>query len=215
MKLVSINVGLPRAVEWHGERVRTGIFKEPVAGRVAVGRLNLAGDRQADPEVHGGDSKAIYAYANEHYAYWREQLPGVALTWGMFGENFTTDGLLEDEVAIGDRFRIGTAEVEVTQPRLPCFKLGVKFGRDDMSKLFLASGRTGFYLRVVREGEAGAGDAIEPLHGEVNRITVAEITHLYLRRDNGRAKLEQAAQLAALPEGWKRHFRNQLEGHRK
>src|SRR3989337_4582725 len=161
MKIVSVNVGLPREVIWKGKRVTTGILKEPITGRVMMRRLNLDGDRQADLSVHGGPSKAVYAYPIEHYEYWLKQLPGVDLPWGMFGENFTTEGLREDSVNIGDRFRIGSAEVMVTEPRLPCYKLAAKFGRDDIIKRFLHSGRTRFYFAVIREGEVGTGDGIE------------------------------------------------------
>src|SRR6266480_681018 len=150
MKVMSVNVGLPREVEWHGKTVLTSIFKEPVTGRVRVERLNLVGDRQSDLTVHGGVDKAVYAYPSEHYGYWRAELPGVDLPWGMFGENFTTEGLLEEAVYIGDKFRIGETEVMVTEPRMPCYKLGIKFGRADIIKRFLASRRTGFYFAVVR-----------------------------------------------------------------
>ncbi len=161
MKLVSVNTGLPRVVTWHGINVTTGIFKQPVEGRVAVRKLNLDGDRQADLIVHGGEDKAVYCYPVSHYDYWTRELPGLQLPMGMFGENLTADGLLEDSVHIGDRFSIGSAEVIVTQPRLPCYKLGVRFQADDMVKRFLASGRTGFYFAVTREGEVGAGDDIK------------------------------------------------------
>src|SRR5260370_20195642 len=163
MQIISINVGLPREVEWRGRLVETGIFKQPVAGRVRIGRLNVEGDRQADLTVHGGADKAIYVYPSEHYAFWQEELPDIDLPWGTFGENFTTTGLLESDVHIGDRFRAGSSELVVTQPRMPCFKLGIRFGRPDMVKRFLRSGRTGFYLRVEREGDAAAGDAIAPI----------------------------------------------------
>ncbi len=174
-KLVSINVGIPREVVEKGKTVTTGIFKEPVEGRVLLRRLNLDGDKQADLSVHGGVNKAVYAYPFEYYEYWRTVLPYVNLHWGMFGENFTTEGLLDDAVRIGDRFRIGSAEVVVTQPRLPCYKLGIRFGRADMVKRFLASGRTGFYFAVLREGDVGAGDAIELIGREEGSNTVAEI----------------------------------------
>jgi len=167
MKLVSVNVGLPREVTWHGRIVTTGIFKEPVKGRVALRKLNLDGDRQADLTVHGGEHKAVYCYPLAHHEYWRRELPGRALPMGMFGENFTLDdtgpGLLEESVHLGDRFSVGTAEVAVTQPRLPCYKLGIRFGSDDMVKQFLASGRTGFYVMIVREGQVGAGDQMKLL----------------------------------------------------
>jgi len=161
MKLVSVNTGLPREVTWHGRSVITAIHKEPVEGRVALRKLNLDGDRQADLSVHGGQHKAVYCYPHEHYAYWKRELPRRELPLGTFGENFTTDGLLEDSVHLGDQFSIGSAEVIVTQPRLPCYKLGVRFQADDMVKRFLASGRTGFYFAVTREGEVGATDEIK------------------------------------------------------
>jgi MOSC domain-containing protein YiiM len=173
LRLVSINVGRPREVEWQGEMVRTSIFKAPVGGRVRVGRLNIEGDAQADLEVHGGEDKAVYAYPAEHYAFWREQLPGVELPWGVFGENLTVEGLLEERVHVGDRFSAGTAEFQVTDPRMPCYKLALRFNRPDMVKRFLKSGRTGFYLAVLQEGEIGAGDAIKPSGQDQNRISIA------------------------------------------
>jgi MOSC domain-containing protein YiiM len=161
MKVVSLNLGLPQTVQWKGKAVSTGIFKASVSGRIALRPLNFDGDRQADLSVHGGPDKAVYVYPAEHYAYWRRELPDMALPWGMFGENLTTEGLQEeDALQVGDRFRIGSAEVVVTQPRLPCFKLGLRFGRDDIVRRFLASGRTGFYFRVVGEGDVAAGDPI-------------------------------------------------------
>lgn len=211
MKLLSVNVALPREVESAGQTVRTGIFKEPVAGRVRLRRHNLEGDAQGDLAVHGGPKKAVYAYPAEHYAFWREQLPGVDVPWGMFGENFTTAGLREEEVRIGDRFRVGTAEVVVTQPRFPCFKLALKFERADMVKRFLASRRTGFYLSVGQEGEVGAGDAIELLARDRSSLTVADIVQLYASKQKDSALLERAANLAALPAGWRDYFRKQLE----
>jgi len=214
MKLISVNVGLPREVVYKGKTVKTGIFKKPVAGRVQVHRLNLDGDRQADLSVHGGPSKAIYAYPSEHYGYWRQELPGMDLPWGMFGENFTTEGLLEDRVNIGDRFRVGSAEVRVTEPRLPCYKLGVKFGREDIVKRFLQSGRTGFYVAVLQDGEVGAGDGIERIGRDRNNITVPDITRLYVTRNYGHAdveKLQRATQLEALPESWREYFREKLD----
>jgi MOSC domain-containing protein YiiM len=178
-RILSVNVGVPRKVSWNGGEVTTGIFKEPAAGRVILRRLNLDGDRQADLTVHGGVNKAVYVYPSEHYPYWQKQLPGVTLPWGMFGENLTTEGLREEETHIGDRFRIGSALLMVTQPRLPCFKLGLKFGRNDMPKRFLVSQRTGFYLAVVDEGEIGAGDAIELEHRRERTVSVAELVRRY------------------------------------
>jgi MOSC domain-containing protein YiiM len=147
MKVISLNTGLPREVTWHGRSVITGIFKEPVQGRVALRKLNLDGDRQADLSVHGGEHKAVYCYPLEHYNYWKRELPDRELTPGIFGENFTVDGPLEDSVHLGDLFSLGSAKVIVTQPRLPCYKLGIRFESDDMVKRFFVSGRTGFYLQ--------------------------------------------------------------------
>ncbi len=212
MKLLSVNVALPREVEINGQKVLTGIFKEPVAGRVRLRRLNLEGDRQADLEVHGGTYKAVYAYPAEHYDYWRRELHGAELPWGMFGENLTTEGLREEEVRIGDRFRIGTAELVVTQPRLPCYKLGIKFGDMTMVKRFLASRRTGFYLSVAQEGEVGAGDAIELLGRDAASLTVAEVTRLYVSERDGSRLLGRAAELESLPPGWREHFQKMVKG---
>jgi MOSC domain-containing protein YiiM len=214
MKLVSLNVGLPRDVVWHGRTVTTGIYKEPVKGRVALRTLNLDGDRQADLGVHGGEYKAVYCYPVAHYDYWKKELPGRELPMGMFGENFTSDGLSEDSAHLGDRFSVGSAEVVVTQPRLPCYKLGVRFGSDDMVRRFLASGRTGFYLAVTREGEVGAGDEIKLISRDENAVPVPEITRLYIakRYDSEDVKsLRRALQVTALPESWKKYFRERLE----
>src|SRR5438067_7079192 len=174
MQVISVNVGLPREVEWRNEIVRTSIFKAPVTGRVRVARLNIAGDRQSDLTVHGGVNKAIYVYPSEHYEFWRKELPDSELPWGAFGENLTTTGLAEDDVRIGDRFAIGSAEFVVTQPRMPCFKLTIRFRRADMIKRFYRSGRSGFYLAVTKEGEIGAGDAIALLSRDADAITIAE-----------------------------------------
>jgi MOSC domain-containing protein YiiM len=182
MKLVSLNVGLPRDVLWHGRTVTTGIYKEPVKGRVRLRTLNLDGDRQADLTVHGGQHKAVYCYPIAHYDYWKKELPGRDLPLAIFGENFTIDGLLENSVHLGDQFLVGSAEVVVTQPRLPCYKLGVRFNSDDMVKRFLASGRSGFYLAVTREGEVGAGDEIKPIAQDPNAVPVSEITRLYIAK---------------------------------
>ncbi|MCI0370875.1 MAG: MOSC domain-containing protein [candidate division NC10 bacterium] len=210
MRVVSVNVGLPREVHWKGKRATTAIFKEPVAGRVVVRTLNLDGDRQADLSVHGGPSKALYLYPVEHYAYWRRELPEMTLPWGMFGENLTTEGLLEDAANIGDRFRVGSAEVLVTEPRLPCFKLGIRFGRNDIIKRFLASGRTGFYAAVLKEGDVAAGDAIERLGRDPNNVAVPDITRLYVSEKGNRELLRRALRVEALPEGWREYFREEL-----
>lgn len=175
MKVLSTNVGAPRDVEWRGKTVRTSIFKTPAPGRVRVTVLNLAGDEQSDLSVHGGVDKAVYAYPSEHYAFWRKELPGMEFPWGAFGENLTTEGLLEEKVHIGDRFRAGTAEFVVTQPRMPCFKLAIRFNRPDMVKRFLRSGRSGFYLAVLREGDIAAGDPIELVAKDAHQVSVADV----------------------------------------
>lgn len=214
MKVVSLNVGLPREVMWHGKSVTSGIFKFPVEGRVALRTLNLDGDRQADLAVHGGVYKAVYCYPVEHYDYWRKQLAGRELPLGMFGENLTIAGVLEDSVCLGDRFSIGSAEVVVTQPRLPCYKLGVRFQADDMVKRFMVSGRTGFYLAVTHEGEVGADDEITMIARDPHAVPVSEITRLYIAKrfgDDDLPSLQRALQVEALPEGWKAYFRERLE----
>lgn len=214
MKLVSVNTGLPRDVTWHGRIVTTGIFKQPVAGRIALRKLNLDGDRQADLSVHGGQDKAVYCYPITHYDYWKRELPGRELPLAMFGENFTTDGVLEDDVHLGDRFSVGSAEVVVTQPRLPCYKLGVRFQLDDMVRRFLASGRTGFYLAVTREGEVSAGDEIKVLARDPNTVPVSDITRLYIAKrygDDDVTAAQRALRVAALPESWKQYFRERLQ----
>jgi MOSC domain-containing protein YiiM len=216
----AICVGGPREVEWRGDVVTTSIFKAPVTGRVRVNRLNIVGDQQSDLTVHGGANKAVYVYPSEHYPYWREQLPGFPLPWGAFGENFTSDGLLETGINVGDRLRIGSAEFVVTQPRMPCFKLGIRFDRADMVKLFLKSGRSGFYLKVVEEGEVDAGDAVTLTardergvsvadHDE-HRVSVADIVTLYTAPQVSEDLLRRAIDLPALPHGWRERFRQRL-----
>jgi MOSC domain-containing protein YiiM len=210
VRVVSVNAGLPREVVSHGRTVVTSIWKRPVSGRVRVGRLNVAGDQQSDLTVHGGPEKAVYAYPSEHYEYWSSELPGTDLPWGAFGENFTTEGLLEKTLAIGDRLRVGSAEFLVTQPRMPCFKLGIRFSRDDMVKRFLESGRSGFYLAVLREGEVGAGDPIELTQREAHGVTVADIVALHRADAADEALLRRAVAVRALPEAWRAHFRKRL-----
>lgn len=209
-KVISVNVGLPRTVAWRGREVTTGIFKEPVQGKVALRRLNLEGDRQADLSVHGGPDMAVYAYPSEHYSYWRKELPGMELPWGMFGENFSTEGLLEGETNIGDRFRMGSAELQVTQPRMPCYKLGLKFGRDDIVKRFLASRRTGFYFRVLKEGQVEAGDAIELVSGDESKVSVADIVRLYVKEDTNPQLLKRVLELEPLAPSWRAYFQKKL-----
>lgn len=210
MKLISVNVGLPRDVAWLGKVVRTSIWKSPVEGRVRVSTLNLDGDQQSDLSVHGGAEKAVYAYPSEHYSYWRGQLSGVELPWGVFGENFTTEGLLEGGLQIGDRLRVGSAEFTVTQPRMPCFKLGIRFGSPEMVKLFLQSQRSGFYLSVRREGEVGAGDSIEHTESRESGVTITDIVDLYVSDSENQELLKRASALPALPEGWREYFRKRL-----
>lgn len=219
MKLVSLNCGLPREVLWHGQSVTTSIFKEPVHARVALRTLNLDGDRQSDLTVHGGKYKAVYCYPIEYYGYWQTELPEHSLPYGCFGENFSVDGfvgeaLAEDSIHVGDRLAVGSAEVIVTQPRLPCYKLGIRFGSDDMVKRFLQSRRTGFYLAVTREGKVGAGDGLMLLSRDPESLPVSEITRLYLAREYGSEDVRQvrrAIEMEALPESWRSYFREKLD----
>lgn len=212
MKILSVNVGFPREVLFRGEVVTTGIFKERVEGRVRLRKLNLDGDKQADLTVHGGPDKAIYAYPSEHYEYWRQQFPSTPLPYGMFGENLTTEGLMEDVVNIGDQFQIGnSAKVIATQPRMPCYKLGVKFGRMDIIKRFLASGRPGIYFKVLREGEIGPADEIQLIRKEKNNVTVKDIVRLYVDDRRDIETMQRAVRIKALPEGWRDHFRQQIK----
>ena len=203
MKIISVNVGLPREVVWHGTSVSTGIFKDPVDGAVMIRRLNLDGDRQADLTVHGGAEKAVYGYPAEHYEYWRRELPEEEFGWGKFGENLTTTGLFEDKLCIGDRLRAGSAVLEVTQPRLPCYKLALKFDRDDMIKRFLRSRRSGFYFSVAEEGEVGASSEIEIVSRDPNRVTVSDISQLFFNKETDQELLQRALQVRALPQAWK------------
>lgn len=211
MRIVSINVSGPRKVEWKKRTVETGIFKEPVEGRVAVRTLNIDGDKQADLSVHGGPSKAVYAYPSEHYPYWQRELSlDDTPPWGMFGENLTTEGL-DEKVHIGDRFTIGTATLQVSEPRIPCYKLAVRFDRADIVRLFLASGRSGFYFRVLEEGEIEAGDEIEPVFQDPDGVTVGDIVRLHTTEKDNEALMRRAASSAALGESWRGYFEHRLE----
>lgn len=210
MNLLSINVGLPREIQWQGKVVRTSIFKSPVSGDVRVSKLNLEGDQQSDLSVHGGVHKAVYAYPSEHYEFWRKEVPDADLRWGAFGENLTTQGMLEDEFRIGDRLRIGSAEFLITQPRMPCFKLGIRFGRPDIVKRFLRSGRSGFYLAVLEEGQIAAGGSIKVLTRDEHGVTVANIVNLYQADATNQELLRRASDLPALPADWRDHFRKRL-----
>lgn len=209
-RVVSVNVGLPRHVSWQGRELWTGIFKEPVTGAVQIRRHQMAGDGQADLSVHGGPWKAVYAYPEEHYAFWAEELAESDLAWGHFGENLTLEGLREDDVRIGDRFRMGSAELVVTQPRTPCVKLAARFGRADMVKRFEQSGRSGFYLAVAEEGELEAGAPVERLASDASSMTVAEVLRLARTRQPDPALLHRALELPALSPEWRESFRKRL-----
>jgi MOSC domain-containing protein YiiM len=210
MKLIAVSVGLPREVSWRGKTVETSIWKSPVEGRVRVRAMNLEGDRQSDLSVHGGADKAVYVYPSEHYDFWRAELAGADLDWGAFGENLTSEGLLEDQVRIGDRLRIGSAEFVVTQPRMPCFKLGIRFGRADVVKRFLRSKRSGFYLSVAREGQVAAGDPIEPLARDEHGLTVTDVVNLYTLDAENEDLLRRASEHPLLPQSWRDYFREKL-----
>jgi MOSC domain-containing protein YiiM len=215
LKLLSLNVSLPRQVNFQNELVTTGIFKEPVRGRVRLRKLNLDGDKQADLTVHGGADKAVYAYPKEHYNYWKKELPGMLLPWGMFGENFTTQGMFEETVNVGDQFQVGTAKLVATQPRMPCYKLGVKFGRMDIIKKFLTSGLTGVYFKVMKEGYLEQGDEIKLIKKDENNITINDIVRLYTVNKDDLQTMERAVNVKDLPNGWKFHFIEQLKLARK
>jgi len=211
MKVVSLNAGLPRTVLYKGHYVKTGIFKEPLPGAARIRRHNLDGDAQADLNVHGGASKAVYAYPSEHYGFWKSELPGMDLPWGMFGENLTMEGLLEPDVRVGDRFRVGSAVLRVTEPRVPCAKLALRFHREDIVKRFLRSGRTGFYFAVEEEGDVCAGDAIETVSREPEAISVIDLLGLYRSKDPDRELLQRAVETPGLSETWRSGLRRRLE----
>ena len=213
MRLLSVSVGLPREVTWHNRRVTTGIFKQPVSGRVALRKLNLDGDRQADLTVHGGKFKAVYCYPSENYEYWKRELPGRDFPVAVFGENFTTEGLFEDSLYLGDRYRVGTAEVVVTQPRMPCYKLGVRFADDQMVKRFLASKRSGFYVAVAKEGTVGAGDEIKQLSRDPRAVPVSEIMRLYTAKNYTAADvatIDRLNKIPSVPGNWKSYFADRM-----
>jgi MOSC domain-containing protein YiiM len=212
MKLISLNVAQPRLTVYNGNTINTGIFKEPVSGPVTLRALNLDGDQQADLAVHGGPNKAVYAYPSEHYDFWREELPGMNLPWGMFGENFTTEGLFESDLHVGDSLQIGSAIIMVRQPRVPCYKLAAKFKRNDILARFLRSGRSGFYFSVKREGVVATGDSFETLSQEPLAITIAEMNHLFADDRYNRELLDKAIATPALPEDWRDYFEKRLRG---
>jgi MOSC domain-containing protein YiiM len=207
MKLLSINVGLPKPVDFGTQTVTTGFYKAPVEGPVRMNRDNLEGDGQASLDVHGGADKAVYAYPHEHYEFWGRELSDAALPPGAFGENLTIEGLLEGDAHVGDELQIGDALVVITQPRLPCFKMGLKFGRPDIQKRFLESGRSGFYLRVVREGSIEAGMDFERTKSDPVGLSIAELLGLYAQKEICPAVLERVARVNALPEGWREVLR--------
>ena len=209
MRVLSVNVGMPREVPWQGALVSTAIFKDPVASRIVLRTLNLAGDAQADLTVHGGPDKAVYAYPSEHYADWEARV-GRRLTPGAFGENLTTQGLVEDRVHIGDEFRVGTARLVVTQPRLPCFKLGIRFGDPAMVKAFLKASWPGIYFAVAEEGEVGPGDSIEQIHTDERRITVVEMFGVMLNRHAVPDDLRRLLEVPALATVWREEFQDRL-----
>ena len=213
MKVLSVNVGLPRNVLFNGQIITTAIFKDPVNGPIILRKLNLDGDKQADLTVHGGIDKAVYSYPEEHYYYWRKQFPNMDLGWGMFGENFTTEGLLEDAVNVGDQFQIGSAKLVATQPRMPCYKLGVRFGRMDVIRKFMTSGRPGIYFKVLTEGEIKIDDKIKLIKRDKNNVTVKDIVTLYITRNNidNIETMRRATKIRDLPEGWRSEFQQKIE----
>jgi MOSC domain-containing protein YiiM len=206
MRLLALNVGRPRVIIYKGESIRTGIFKNSVAGRIPLQTLNLDGDQQADLTVHGGPYKAVYGYPSEHYEFWRRELSESDLPAGAFGENFTTTGLYEHELHVGDRFRIGSSTLVVRQPRMPCYKLAAKFQRDDLIERFLRSGRSGFYFSVEREGDVESGDSFELLSRQDDAITIAEMNLLFAKEKYDRHLLQKALATPALPETWREYF---------
>ena len=211
MRVVSLNVGSPREVEWRGMKVLTGIFKDPTTARLPVRRLNIEGDGQADLSVHGGPDKAVYAYPSEHYGPWSESL-GRELSPGAFGENLTTEGLIEDAVHVGDEFRVGTARLAVTQPRMPCYKLGIRFGDPGMVKAFMRAGKPGIYFSVLEEGEVGPGDPIERLVEDPARITLTEMLRLVFDRDADPGDLRRLLGVRSLAAVWKEELAERLGG---
>jgi MOSC domain-containing protein YiiM len=210
MKIVSLNVGMPRKVPYMNREITTGIFKSPVPGPLVLRRLNLDGDHQADLENHGGRNKAVYAYPSEHYEFWRREFPDMELPWAMFGENLTTEGLSEENACIGDHFRIGEAVVKVTQPRIPCYKLGIRFGRPDIVKRFLASRRSGIYFAVVEEGLVNTGDAIERVREDENRISIADVNRAYVSARDNLPLARRIVSLELLPRGLHDEFVEEL-----
>src|SRR6266403_4202322 len=210
-RLLSVNVGLPRDIAWHGKTVHTAIWKDPVQGRRMVRRLNIDGDGQGDLQGHGGEHRAVFVYQIESYRYWQDRLGRSDFTYGQFGENFTVDGLSDDEVCIGDRYRIGEALFEVTQPRVTCYRVGIRLDEPQMAALLTSSGKPGFYFRVLQEGEVGAGDEIVKVADGPERMTVAEINALLYSPNHPRDRLERALRTEALSPGWRTSFQALLQ----
>lgn len=211
MRIVTVSVGMPQIIQTGNEGfVTTGIFKNPVEGRIKVGQLNLDGDAQADLRVHGGPHKAVYAYPSEHYEFWKSEYPHKDLEVSQFGENLSTEGLIETELFIGDRLRIGTAEFVVAQPRMPCYKLAIRFGHKDILRRFLQSRRSGFYLAVTKTGELGAGDEIEIISRDENKVSVTDIVRLYVEDKDDVETMTRALRIASLPDSWKDSFRERM-----
>ena len=210
-RLLSVNVGLPRDVKWNGKTVRTGIWKSPVEGRGMVRKLNIVGDGQGDLAGHGGEQRAVFVYQMESYHYWERFLGRNDFVYGQFGENFTVEGLPDDEVCIGDRYRVGDALFEVSQPRVTCYRVGIRMNEPRMAALLVAHHRPGFYFRVLQEGEVGAGDDIVKIAEGPERITVAEVDGLLYLPGHSRKELERALRVPALSKGWQGSFRAMLE----
>ncbi|HVH90709.1 MAG TPA: MOSC domain-containing protein, partial [Candidatus Acidoferrum sp.] len=210
-RLLSVNVGLPRDIAWRGKTVHTAIWKEPVQGRRMVRRLNIDGDGQGDLQGHGGEHRAIFVYQIESYRYWQDRLGRSDFTYGQFGENFSIEGLSDDEVCIGDRYRIGQALFEVTQPRVTCYRVGIRMNEAQMAALLTSSGKPGFYVRVLQEGEVEAGDEIVKVADGPERMTVAEINALLYLPGHSRQQLERALRIPALSDGWRTSFQAFLQ----
>ena len=210
MRVISVNVGLPKKIKFGKETVTTSIFKNPIKHRVKLYTLNLEGDKQADLTVHGGVDKAVYSYPSEHYKFWKKEIKDFEYSWGTFGENLTTEGLLEDVVNIGDQFQIGSAKVIATQPRMPCYKLAVRFGRMDIIRRFMASERSGIYFKVVQEGEIGVEDKIELIKSDENKVTIRDIVRLQTNGGRDTEMMNQAIKVRDLPDGWRNYFMEKL-----
>ena len=212
MKVISVNVGLPTEVKFGEEIVTTSIFKNPVKHRVKLNKLNLDGDKQSDLTVHGGIDKAVYAYPSEHYEFWKKEIVDYIYSWGNFGENLTTVGLFEDKVNVGDQFQIGTTKLIATQPRMPCYKLGVRFGRMDIIRRFMTSERSGIYFKVAQEGEIGEDDKIELVKSEKNNVTIHDIVRLQTSKSKDKELMYRAIKIKDLPDNWHNYFKDKING---